>query len=230
MRKACWPFALIFVLTLTTPLLAAEAKFLTLDRFDLTKVLPPPPAPDSEQQKRDLAAVLAVQKSRTPAQTERALADVTAGTFGFADVLGPNFTAQRVPAVAALFDKIRGDAGAALSAGQSVWKRARPFAVSAEVEPVGDRPGGSSYPSVSSTVGYLGGIVLADMVPEKAAALYARGREFGDNRIVLGVHFPTDIEAGRLAATAVATALMENPAFIKEFDEARAQLRKALGL
>ena len=66
MRKACWPFALIFVLTLTTPLLAAEAKFITLDRFDLTKVLPPPPAPDSEQQKRDLAVVLAVQKTARP--------------------------------------------------------------------------------------------------------------------------------------------------------------------
>ena len=68
------------------------------------------------------------------------------------------------------------------------------------------------------------------MVPEKAAALYARGREFGNNRIVLGVHFPSDIEAGRLAATAIAIALMENPAFIKEFDEARAPLRMALGL
>jgi membrane-associated phospholipid phosphatase len=44
------------------------------------------------------------------------------------------------------------------------------------------------------------------MIPEKIAALFARGREAGYNRLVLGVHYPTDVEAGRLLATAVATA------------------------
>jgi acid phosphatase (class A) len=68
------------------------------------------------------------------------------------------------------------------------------------------------------------------MVPEKAAALFARGREAGDNRLVLGAHYPTDVEAGRLLATAVATALFQNPAFLKDFEEARAEVRKALGL
>jgi len=171
-----------------------------------------------------------VQKIRTSAQAERALADATAGTFGFADVLGPNFNAQRVPMTAALFDRIRGDSAVAFSAGKEVWNRPRPFEVSTDVNPVGDRPGGSSYPSGSSTNGYLTAIVLADMVPEKATALYARGREFGDDRVILGVHFPSDIEAGRFAATALATALMQNPAFLKDFAEAKSELRRALGL
>jgi acid phosphatase (class A) len=93
--------------------------FVTPDRLDLTKLLAPAPAPDSAQQKRDLADVLSVQKARTSAQAERALADATAGTFGFADVLGPNFNAERVPLTAALFGKIRGDAAVAFSAGKN---------------------------------------------------------------------------------------------------------------
>lgn len=109
---------------------AAEATFVTPDRFNLTTVLPPVPAPDSEQQKRDLAAVLAVQKARTPAQSQRALADATAGTFGFADVLGPKFDAQDLPKVAALFHKLRGDAVVAFQAGKGVWNRPRPFVAS----------------------------------------------------------------------------------------------------
>jgi acid phosphatase (class A) len=230
MRKALWSSVVFLVLAMAGPAAAAEATFVTPDRFDLTKLLAPAPAPDSGQQRRDLAAVLAVQKARTPAQSERALADATAGTFGFADVLGPNFNAQRVPAVAALFDKIRGDAAVASSTGKGVWNRPRPFSVSAEVNPIGDRPEGSSYPSGASTVGYLTAIMLANMVPEKGAALFARGREFGDDRVILGVHFPSDVEAGRLAATAVATALMQDPAFLKEFAEAKAELRRALGL
>jgi acid phosphatase (class A) len=215
---------------MTGPLAAAEATFVTPDRLDLTKLLAPPPAPNSEQQKRDLAVVLAAQKGRTTAQSDRALADAAAGTFGFADVLGPNFNAERLPKVAALFGKIRGDAAAAFSAGKDVWNRPRPFEASNLVNPVGDRPGGSSYPSGNSTVAYLTAIVLANMVPEKAAALYERGREFGVDRVILGVHFPSDIEAGRFAATAIAAVLMQDAAYMKEFTEAKAELRQALGL
>lgn len=230
MRNRLWPSVVLLVLAIASPAAAAEATYVTPDRFDLTKLLAPAPAPESEQQKRDLADVLAVQKARTPAQAERAWADATAGTFGFADVLGSNFNEQRLPLVGALFAKIRGDAAVAFSAGKNAWNRPRPFEVSSDVDPVGDLPGGSSYPSGNSTNGYLTGIVLADMVPEKATALFARGREFGDDRVILGVHFPSDVEAGRLAATALAAALMRDPAFMKDFDEAKAELRQALGL
>jgi acid phosphatase (class A) len=230
MRKTVWSSVVVLMLALAGPAVAAEATFITPDRFDLTKLLPPAPAPDSEQQKRDLADVLAVQKARMSAQSERALYNATAGILGFADVLGSNFDAEHVPAVAALLGKIRGDAAVAFSAGKEVWNRPRPFDVSTDVHPVGERPGGSSYPSGSSTVGYLTAIVLANMVPEKSAALFARGREFGDDRVVLGVHFPTDVEAGRLAATALATELMQDPTFLKKFAEAKSELRHALGL
>jgi acid phosphatase (class A) len=73
-------------------------------------------------------------------------------------------------------------------------------------------------------------IILADMVPEKSTALFARGREFGDDRIVLGLHYPSDVEAGRFAAIALATALLQNRAFMKDFAEAKAELRQVLNL
>ena len=118
----------------------------------------------------------------------------------------------------------------AFSAGKNAWNRPRPFEVSTEVKPVGELPGGSSYPSGNSTAGYLTAIVLANMVPEKAVALYERGREFGDDRVVLGVHFPSDVEAGRMAATALAAALEQDLVFVKDFEAAKLELRQALGL
>ncbi len=230
MRKLLCCSVVLLVLAMVGPVAAAEPTYVTPDRLDLTKVLAPPPAPDSEQQKRDLAAVLAVQAARTSAQSERALADATAGTFGFADVLGTNFSAQHVPAVAALLDKVRSDAAAVLAGGRNSWNRPRPFVVSTDVHSLGERPRGGSYPSVSATEAYLTAILLAGMVPEKGAALFARGREFGDERVILGVHFPSDIEAGRFAATALATVLMQDQAFMKGFAAARSELRQALGL
>jgi acid phosphatase (class A) len=194
------------------------------------KLLPPPPALQSEEQKRDLDELLAIQKTRTSAQEQRALADATSGTFGFADVLGPKFTAAAVPKLALLMDKVRGDGAAVENAGKDSWKRPRPFETSKDIRAVGDLPKGSSYPSGSSTVGYLTAVVLANMVPEKTAELFARGREAGYNRLVLGVHYPTDVQAGRLLGTAIATALFQNSTFLKDFAEAKAELRQALGL
>jgi acid phosphatase (class A) len=212
------------------PMEPAQTTYVTSAQVDVLKLLPPPPALQSEEQKRDLDELLAIQKVRTTAQEQRALADAAAGTFGFAVVLGPKFTAAALPKLALLMDKVRGDGAAIENIGKDNWKRPRPFDTSKDVQAVGNLPKGSSYPSGTSTVGYLTAIVLANMVPEKAAALFARGREAGYNRLVLGVHYPTDVEAGRLLATAVATSLFQNPTFLKDFADAKAELRQALGL
>jgi acid phosphatase (class A) len=212
------------------PMEPAQTTYVTSAQVEVMKVLPPPPALQSEEQKRDLDELLAIQKIRTTAQEQRALADAAAGAFGFADVLGPKFTAAALPKLALLMEKVRGDGAAIENIGKDNWKRPRPYDTSKDIQAVGNLPKGSSYPSGTSTAGYLTAIVLANMVPEKAAALFARGREAGYNRLVLGVHYPTDVEAGRLLATAVATSLFQNPAFLKDFAEAKGELRQALGL
>ena len=73
----------------------------------------------------------------------------------------------------------------------------------------------------------MSAILLAQIVPEKRDALFARGREYGENRVIDGVHYPSDIEAGRIDGTLVAAALMANPEFQKAFAEAKVEVRAA---
>jgi acid phosphatase (class A) len=72
-------------------------------------------------------------------------------------------------------------------------------------------------------------IVLAAMVPEKSAELHARGWSFARNRLIAGAHFPSDIQAGRIAGTLIASYLFQDPEFKKDFLESKAELRKSLG-
>ena len=78
-------------------------------------------------------------------------------------------------------------------------------------------------------VGYLMGVVLAAMVPEKKEAIFVRTQEFGESRLVCGVHYPTDVAAGRIAGTVLAAVAMSNADYQRDFAAARAELRAALG-
>ena len=221
----------LFLLLLTGPAWAGDASYISLNQVNLAKLLAPPPAAQSDQQKLDLMAVLQAQKGRTASQSERAVADNDYSIFRMAgEVLGPNFTAERVPKTAAFFARVIQDARTLFLATKAVWDRSRPFKVSADVKPIGELEHTGSYPSGHATRGNLAAIILANMLPEKSESLFARGREYGENRVLAGDHFPTDIEAGRIAATAMAVAFMQNEAFMKDFAEATAELRRELGL
>jgi acid phosphatase (class A) len=221
----------LFLPLLTGPAWPGDASYISLNQVNLAKLLAPPPAAQSDQQKLDLMAVLQAQKGRTASQSERAVADNDYSIFRMAgEVLGPNFTAERVPKTAAFFARVIQDARTLFLATKAVWDRSRPFKVSADVKPIGELEHTGSYPSGHATRGYLAAIILANMLPEKSESLFARGREYGENRVLAGDHFPTDIEAGRIAATAMAVAFMQNEAFMKDFAEATAELRRELGL
>lgn len=232
-------FALGLTLILSVPLGAANAAdnkygtfiFVKPGQLDLGKLLAPSPLPNSEMQKRDLATVLDVQKTRTPAQVERAVADNALSIYRFADVMGADFSAERFPQVDAFFKRVFNDSRILVLSSKDVWDRPRPYVVSQDVQTVGERPKApGSYPSGHAIFGYLSAIILANMVPEKAALLFERGYEYGTNRVITGVHFPSDLEAGRMAATAIAAALMESEQFRAELEGAKVELRKGLGL
>ena len=54
-----------------------------------------------------------------------------------------------------------------------------------------------SYPSGHTTYGTLMGTILARMLPEKRDELYARITDYGHSRMIAGVHYRSDIDAGK---------------------------------
>lgn len=57
---------------------------------------------------------------------------------------------------------------------------------------------GGSFPSGHTTTAYEAGITLATLLPELAPEILARASENGNDRIVLGVHYPLDVVGGRI--------------------------------
>ena len=110
------------------------------------------------------------------------------------------------------------------------WSRERPANVSKEVKPLSGPPRlPTAYPSGTTLFGSVTCIVLANMVPEKRFELFERSHDFAWSRVVIGVHFPRDLLAGEIGATLLVQGFFQSPAFMKDFEVARTELRKALG-
>ncbi|HTA16244.1 MAG TPA: phosphatase PAP2 family protein [bacterium] len=197
-------------------------------QVDLTQILAPPPGP--EETKRELDTLLDIQKSRTAAEAAACIGDQIISVYRFADVLGEKFTAENLPRTNTLFMRTLATMHVPMEKAQKYWTRKRPPLVDPDIMPVGMVPATASYPSGHATAGNLMAIILADLVPERAAELHARGVLFGYRRVQAGVHYPSDIEAGRLSAAAIAQSLSQDPEFQADFVAARRELRAVLGL
>lgn len=68
------------------------------------------------------------------------------------------------------------------------------------------------------------------MVPEKRTELMVRAWEYGHNRIVGGIHYASDVEAGRIAGTVIAETIRTHDDYKAEFEAAKEELRSVLGL
>jgi acid phosphatase (class A) len=206
----------------------AACEYVSREQVDLAHVLPPPPQPDSETQSRELREVLDLQAKRTPQQAERAVGDNKSAVKRFADAVGIDIGKKKLPRTAAFLKGVTSNASAVIP--KDAWNRQRPFVVSTDVHPIGKTPKSASYPSAHATRGYLVALVLAEMLPEKRDALLARGREYGENRIIAGDHFRSDVEAGRRAAEAIEKAMLQSSSFRHDLANAKSELRPALGL
>jgi acid phosphatase (class A) len=210
----------------------AVPDYFDANELDLTKLLPPPPANDSAATRADLDEMLKVQQTRTPEQGERARADAAANLYRLADALGnpPTFNAKNLPLTDALFRKVRASEIAVVGAAKKRYDRPRPFLLEPKLEPLIDKPHDGSYPSGHSSWARATALVLADIVPERRAQILARADEYAYNRVVVGVHYPSDVAAGKLAGTAIAAALFVSPSFRADLAAARTELRRALNL
>lgn len=201
---------------------------------DSLAVIGPPPEPGSPADRADHELF---DSSRALADTPRwAQAQADVELFGavahksFACAIGKAITPEATPVLSKLLDRLVIDAGGSTYAAKNRYSRARPMIGN-------DKPicvphedwmkTNGSYPSGHAAAGWAWGLVLAELAPDKATEATTRAREFGDSRWICGVHFRSDVEAGRVMGAATVARLHADPAFMADMATARTELAKA---
>ncbi|HEX6834897.1 MAG TPA: phosphatase PAP2 family protein [Rudaea sp.] len=201
--------------------------------------LPPAPPRDSLQQAADVQTIFALRADvEGPRGVEAHQDDVyqpaeVAPRFDF--ILGIHLDPKTAPHTLQLLQRVTNDAEwlmRPIKRAVADGGRQRPFVDYPSLHTCAiayERlPKTGSYPSGHASLGWLWGNILAELAPAHADALLARGIAFGDSRVVCGFHYPTDIAAGRLAASALLERLHADKRFQRDLDDARAEVAKLM--
>lgn len=177
---------------------------------------------------------MAFRESRVLAGTSRwtqAIGDVDeripAMLADFSPAAGRILSPEATPVLTSLLLRMRPDVAAAVNAVKPVYARRRPFLIDqgAVCQPRTELAGSFDYPSGHTSWGTAVALVLAELIPSRADAILARGKDYGDSRVVCGAHNVSAVAAGRVAAAAVVARLHGDTAFRADLEAARNELR-----
>lgn len=205
-------------------------RFLRVSEPEFVALFTAPTAADSAQTRAELDQLLAIQQRRTPQEVEAARADRKTEIWQFAPALGlqPD-QVKDMDALVALANQVEDDVRPYVRAAKYRFLRLRPYEIEPRLETCIDNVRGDlSYPSGHATYGYVMAYLLSDMVPERRTEILKRAAEFAQQRAVCGVHFPSDLEAGRMGAEWLAQQFLASPQYQAASADARRELRAAV--
>lgn len=145
----------------------------------------------------------------------------------FDEALGTRFKPEDAPTLTRLLGRMLGDLETIQTPAKRGFTRPRPFVTEPAATCIAPEPWlarSGSYPSGHSALGWAWALVLAEMAPDRADAVLARGLAYGESRMICGVHYASDVEAGRLVGAALVSALTANPEFQADYVQAAREL------
>lgn len=201
------------------------------DRPDLTQVLAPPPAPGSPRDRANAEIFRETRALQGGARWQLATADVDGDKYDhFAQALGVRLTPETAPVLTALLDR-SGNDRSVVGLAKDYWGTKRPY-IGTDLpicEAKSDHLAGNpDYPSGHSAHGMHIAMILAELAPQRADALYARGREFAESRFICGSHSYSAVEAGILSGAVLYGAEQRSETFRRDMEAARAEVQAAL--
>ena len=205
---------------------------------DSFHILPPAPSRDSPTRQADVAAYRETRRLQGGARWSLAASDAIATPSSIlADescALGVRLDQTNAPHLVALLTRVGRDTGRIVDQAKEQFRQLRPFVALGGPICTEDARAATarsySYPSGHTTYSWAVGLILAELAPDRATPMLARARAYGESRVVCGVHWVSDVDAGRDNGSILVAALHAQPQFQADLAAGRGEVGLELRL
>lgn len=207
--------------------------YLAPGAVDATVVVPPAPRKGDDRYQADRRVFRATRKLRGGARWTLATRDVElappALMADFSCAAGRRLSPATTPALDRIMRRVLIDSQTTNETAKRHFRRLRPFQIDKGpiCQPEAQLTSSFDYPSGHTVWGWSWAFVLAELLPDRATPILARGRAYGESRVVCGAHNASAAEAGEQVAAATMAALHGSAAFRADMDTARAEVAAA---
>ncbi|MET0154866.1 MAG: phosphatase PAP2 family protein [Rickettsiales bacterium] len=186
-------------------------------------LIDPPYAESSDEWKKDVEAILALQKRPYPKELAAAEQEREMSPEMVAEEV--NVSRKKNPTLFHLLDRV-GDTSRAVTDGtKKYWKARRPYLADDRVKALIPAHANPAYPSGHTCGAYSWAHALAAVFPEKRAAFMRRAEQIAQHRVLVGMHYPHDIEGGKTLALLIAGALSQDEEFLDDLAAAKKEAK-----
>lgn len=139
--------------------------------------------------------------------------------------IGTWFNADSLPLTAALAANVWKDAEYLIWKYKNYFIRIRPYKLETKLKNL-EETNWAAYPSGHATNSYVNAYLYSELLPEFGSFFIKDAFDMAHSREIIGVHYPSDSESGRLLAWQLVKRLLSDEKFKKDFDAAKEEIKK----
>ena len=232
---------LIIALVAVPPSAVAQQKIISAisktPMPNATLYLPAPPDSLSLAFSNDVYQYMLAKNVRETDRGTQAYNDVPYGTeqmiSRMSPIIGLTISNTATPELYQLFTSAISAIGNTCLGPKNYYSRRRPFDRFGDSPFTPERPASlisqGSYPSAHSMLGWAAALVLCQINPEQADDIITSGWEYGQSRVIAGVHWQSDVDASRMMSAASVARLLGNNTYIEQLTRAQEEYDRITG-
>lgn len=182
-----------------------------LSPSEIEKVIGAYPKNGSVEEAEDFRILMHYQTVRTAKDCEFAAKDEE---ISVGHIFGGILSKYEVDKMTAFMFKAYANTGVNIYIAKKTFKRPRPYVANPAIKPCISLEDSYAYPSGHTMMARMYARILSEVYPERAEKFLARAAQFSENRVIGGVHHPSDIKSGNKLADYLATKMIQSEDFV----------------
>ncbi len=213
----------LFFYSIEFAIAQVDKSYLKIDSFS-PKLLAPSLEINSLEWQNEVDQILKAQKNFNLEELDQAIEEKHLQPETIAQAIDPNLNSNNYPKLYHLLNRVGDTSRGITDTIKNHWNQTRPYLTDRRIKMLISPSHGGSYPSGHSTGSYIYAHVMSLLIPEKREEFQNLAEKISQHRILIGMHYPRDVKAGKQLSFLIVGALTQSPDFQNDLKKAAQEI------